>query len=163
MPRVTREQFIAAAINLVGTPYIYGGRGAIENEPGVDCSGLVALAFWDAGDRETGRLFAAMSAQGMMVSGGDPLPHDPGTGGSRLEVDLAFYGTVRPDGGAHASHVVITLQRDGEGPVLSASGGSSEVDTLREAHEKDAKVRAFSSPDYRKDLIGLRSLSRYFK
>jgi cell wall-associated NlpC family hydrolase len=163
MPRVTREQFLAAAINLVGTPYIYGGRGAIENEAGVDCSGLVALAFWNAGDRETGGLFAAMSAQGMMVAGGDPLPHDPKTGRSRSEVDLAFYGITRPDGSAHASHVVITLQRDGEGPVLSASGGSSEVDTLQEAHEKDAKVKAFASPGYRKDLIGFRSLSKYFK
>lgn len=44
MSRISREQFLAAAINLIGTPYIYGGRGAVESEPGVDCSGLVALA-----------------------------------------------------------------------------------------------------------------------
>lgn len=153
MPRVTREQFLAAAINLIGTPYIYGGRGEVEGELGVDCSGLVALAFWKAGDRETAWQLAALSAHGMFTA----LPvWEPGELYKVLTPDLAFYGPP-----ARATHVVILTSETG--PVLSASGGSSEVDTLEEAHEKDAKVKAFPNVAYRTGCLGFRSLSKFFK
>ncbi len=153
MGKVTREQFYAAAINLVGTPYIYGGRGIIENEPGVDCSGLVALAFWNAGMKEAGKKMAGLSTQGMMTSLPGPVVGDSGP-------LLAFYGDLK-NYPMKATHVVICLAL--EGPVLSASGGSPEVDTLPEAHERDAKVKAWASVYYRKDFLCWRSLREFFK
>lgn len=156
MSRVTREQFLAAAMNLIGTPYIYGGRGAIENEPGVDCSGLVALSFWNAGDKETARQLAALSAQGMW-STLPPCKMPPEMG------DLAFYGLPQQEykGKWKVTHVVVMTSKTG--PIISASGGSSEVDTLQEAHEKDAKVKAFPNVAYRSGCLGFRSLAKYFK
>lgn len=150
MARVSREQFLAAAINLIGTPYIYGGRGAVENEPGVDCSGLVALAFWNAGDKETAKKLAALSAQGMWTS------LDGGIGGDLSRIaDLAFYGPPEK-----ASHVVICFSE--RGPVISASGGSPFIDTVKEAQDAGAKVRAWATPKYRADFLGFRSLARFY-
>lgn len=148
MARISREQFLAAAINLIGTPYIYGGRGAVENEPGVDCSGLVALAFWNAGDKETARYFAGLSARGLYAE------TDEVHGLSRV-TDLAFYGPPEK-----ASHVVICLSE--RGPVISASGGSPFIDTVKEAQEAGAKVRAWATPKYRGDFLGFRSLARFY-
>lgn len=63
--------------------------------------------------------------------------------------DLVFYGGSRAD---DVEHVMVWW---GDGRVYGACGASSKILTVKEAQEKDAKVR-FRKPGYRRDFRGYR-------
>ena len=121
---VARVAFVRRALELVHTPYIYGGR----SPNGVDCWGIIALA-WD-------------------LAGGTPGLFEWWTdvGWNKLEVvdkpepgDLAFYGGSKP---TDVSHVMVTLWG---GMLIGASGGDSKVKTVVEAYRRAARVKIVES------------------
>lgn len=135
-----RAAFIARAMNLVGVPYLWGGK----THQGIDCSGLVTLALWECGacdwrlTHHTDRMWMELPATT------SPLPGD-----------LVFYGGSGP---LDVSHVMVWLP---PGVVFGASGGDSGTRSLAEAMRRGAKVRAYDRVVYRTDIRGMRSLSSF--
>lgn len=66
-----RKQVVAFARSMLGTPYVWGGT----SQSGVDCSGLVLLAFQAAG-RHMPRISADQARQGKRVGLNDLKPGD---------------------------------------------------------------------------------------
>ncbi len=97
-----RQRILATAERLIGTPYLLGG----ESPGGVDCSGLVQYAYWQAGIRVPRTTAAQLRA-------GQPqrrvLPGDL----------LFFHG-----GDGAVSHVGIYA---GKGQMIHASSGTGRV------------------------------------
>jgi len=144
-PHPERAAFLAHLLRLMGVPYIYGGR----NTNGVDCWGLIALAYKEAGGSV--RLIAwwtdvAWNTLGKLDSEAELQPGD-----------LAFYGGAGPK---DVAHVMVCLSN---GLVMGASGGDSTTKTIPEALRVGAKVKVFESltayNKQRGDFRGFRRLA----
>lgn len=67
--------------------------------------------------------------------------------------DLCFYGLdSTPE---HISHVMALVDLNGYLVCYGSSGGGSKTVTVDIAKKQDARVRWFSSPNYRRDLIAV--------
>lgn len=135
-----RTTYVSNVLNLIKTPYIWGGR----DKMGVDCWGLPALALYLSGgpklfDWWTDRAFAQL----------------PTTDGPQIG-DLCFYG-VDAANPMNVDHVTVWMG----GAVVGASGGGSAVTTLAVAQAKGAMVKAIDSYLYRSGFRGFRSMSPY--
>lgn len=100
---VARQRILNAAERLIGTPYVLGG----ESPGGVDCSGLVQYAYWQAGirvPRTTTEQFQAGRPQRRVLPG-----------------DLLFF---RTSNAGTVSHVGIYA---GKGQMIHASSGTGQV------------------------------------
>lgn len=98
-----RQRILDAAERLIGTPYLLGG----ESPGGMDCSGLVQYAYWQAGIRVPRTTAAQLQA-------GNPRRQV-------LPGDLLFFHAG--DGGA-VSHVGIYA---GKGRMIHASSSTGKV------------------------------------
>jgi cell wall-associated NlpC family hydrolase len=108
-----------------------------------DCSGLVTSGLYHA---TKGRIDwrSTKNAQALFDSCKDL--DKPGQTPS-----LAFYG----HGKNMIEHVVIVLK---DGSTIGANGGGSWCVTPEKARERAARVRRYPSPEYRKDLKGLKQI-----
>jgi cell wall-associated NlpC family hydrolase len=144
------QLFIEAALNEVGCPYVWGGKGThlfdinkgLVNSPYFnvererdrvhvfDCSGLVTWAMLRAtGKDKRGQWNAQLMADGLERLHGPDFPKFP---------HLKFYGKA-PD---RITHVAIALGAiDGKFVVVEASGGDQSTRTLLDAEQQGAKVR----------------------
>ena len=98
-----RQQILATADRLIGTPYVLGG----DSPTGMDCSGLVQYAYLQVGiqlPRTSAEQFQAAQPQRRVLPG-----------------DLLFFRTGHSD---QVSHVGIYA---GNGQMIHASSGSREV------------------------------------
>ena len=157
------ELVVEQALKLVGTPYIWAGKGdycvrkvdgvdtvrpisSAGCDLGLDCSGLVTLAVKRAGGPD---LRGFWGAQAMWTA----LPLlDEDAGEDEDWFSLALYGT-----GKKATHVAIVLTPGARSLILEAGGGDSRTLTMADAMRAGAFVRvAFET---RKDFLGYRSLS----
>ncbi len=133
---VTRAKFLKCALEMMGTPYIYGGR----SRDGLDCSGLVVVALKEAGGPDWTSGWWTDRFYNELVPTIAPKPGD-----------LCLYGAPNDP-----SHVMIWLGT--EGLVLGASGGNSSTTTLMAAAKARAEVKVKENYKYRPDFIGFRSL-----
>ena len=99
------HDIVRYAMDLVGTPYVYGGRDA---ESGRDCSGLVSLVYNKAG-LPLGGTAANMAKQGRQINKSELAPGD-----------LVFFNTL----GRAYSHVGIYI---GEGKFIHAPRPGAHV------------------------------------
>lgn len=156
------ELVVEAALQQLGVPYIWAGRGdyavrdmqdgrgprnvpmgaAAGCERGLDCSGLVTFSIWKAGGPD---LRGWWGADALWRA----LPDiDTDEGEEDDWFALCFYGTK-----TKATHVAIELGRN---LVCEASGGDSSTLTLTDALKRGAFVRM--GFDQRRDFLGSRSL-----
>ncbi len=136
-PMTTRAHFLERALSLLGVPYIWGGKSST----GIDCSGLVTVALFDAGGpdwrstRWSGRLHAELPSVDVLSPG-----------------DLVFYGPSE----TAISHVMVHVA---EGLLVGACGGDAGCRTLNEAARRKARVKFRHLADYRPhDIRGFRRL-----
>ncbi|NRO99566.1 hypothetical protein GWC77_27270 [Paraburkholderia sp. NMBU_R16] len=110
-----RQKVVAEAIQMIGTPYRWGGNTPTT---GFDCSGLVQYVMRHAADLALPRTTDELSQAGVQIS---PSQLTPG--------DLVFFNTERHP----HSHVGIYV---GHGQFINApsSGGSVRVDRLASAY-----------------------------
>jgi hypothetical protein len=108
-----------------------------------DCSGLVTSAIYHA---TRGRVDwrSAKNAQALFDS-----CKDLERSGQRP--CLAFYGVAKN----MIEHVVVVLP---DGRIIGANGGGRWCSSPDKAKEKGARVRFYSSPNYRKDLKGFKQI-----
>lgn len=139
-----RARFLALVIEQMGAPYRWGSKGQVVR-PGIrtfDCSGLVTWALHKVGGPDwrathnTDRLWDECRRVDA------PQPGD---------VVLYGAGGARPN----PNHVMVCLS---DGLVLGASGGGSRTLTLADAEAQGARVKVFTSADYRPDRLGFRAL-----
>lgn len=129
------------AIQLVGTPYKFGGGSPAE---GLDCSELVQILLHAGGADQPGD----QTAQGLFDHFAKPANHfsqDPQMGA------LAFYGKDF----TKITHVAFCLDKK---RMIEAAGGDSTTTTLEQAIKRKAYVRIvpirftqliqFALPDY---------------
>lgn len=149
---VARARYLECALALTGTPYVWGGR----TKKGIDCSGLVVRALYDA----------SLGGLNVLHWWSDRLWTELEPTDKPQPGDLAFYGGSRPD---DVSHVEIVLVPPGgqempEGLPLGARGGDSKCTTpeIALAKHPPAIVRATSEGvRYRRDFRGFRSMRRF--
>lgn len=116
-PASVRRNVIGAAKSHLGTPYRSGGA----DRNGVDCSGLVALAFREATGRDTPRT-VAQQAQWVVAIPRREL--EPG--------DLIFF--IAEESRDTALHVQVGLQSDKLRPATTVAAGFSPKDRARADH-----------------------------
>jgi cell wall-associated NlpC family hydrolase len=147
-----RQAFVATALDQLRCPYIWGAKGEHHTDGNLqvrafDCSGLITYTLFAIGgpdwrsDKGSEALFDTLPGieEHQLVPG-----------------DLVFYGPgfgERP-----VNHVVMFL--GGLGFVLGACGGNSDTKTVEIAKRTGACVKVKpAGVQYRKDLVGFRSLS----
>lgn len=133
LPR--RTLFLARALSFIGTPYLWNGK----TPTGVDCSGLVTLALWEAGGPDWRATHDSERLYAVLPPVKSPLPGD-----------LAFYG--RPD---DIDHVMVWLPL---GLVFGACGGGRTTTSVAEANRVQARVKVRESLHYRPDFQAFRSM-----
>jgi cell wall-associated NlpC family hydrolase len=123
-----RRAVLKAAELLVGAPYLWGGRSAA----GIDCSGLVQLAYGMCGvtlPRDARDQCAALGgARGLR-------PYRPGArGGTPRRADFLFFGPEGPDG--DVTHVALSTGGPG---LLHAYGrvGAGSLDPAAANYESE--------------------------
>ncbi len=137
--RPKRNSFMVHALNLMGTPYVWGGK----SPAGIDCSGVVTLALHQSFGPDwrkthwTDKLWNELPVVPEM----DALPGD-----------LIFYG------GKSAQDVAHVMVLGPLGIAFGASGGDSTCVSVQIARERGARVRAYDDVRYRPDLRGFRRL-----
>jgi murein DD-endopeptidase len=122
-PPPRRITFVKRCLELIHTPYIYGGR----SRDGVDCWGFIALAWEMAGGGETYFEWWTDVGWNKLEILRDMESPRPG--------DLAFYGGKGP---SDVSHVMVCLWGN---MLIGASGGDSKTRTFLEAAKRGAKVK----------------------
>ncbi|WP_233583396.1 NlpC/P60 family protein [Corallococcus sp. CA053C] len=135
--------FLSLVLAQMHSPYRWGAKGqraAADGPRLFDCSGLVTWCLHQVGGPDwrgthnTDRLWDQCRP---VASAADLQPGD-----------LVLYGKAGdPD------HVMVHV---GAGVVVGASGGGSRTLTLEDAVRADAKVKAFSRPEYRPGILGFR-------
>lgn len=149
----SRQRFLELAVEQLGCPYIWGGKGEFIDDPelearirGFDCSGLITWLLHSLGGPDWRATHNADLLYRSLPSIDVPAPGDP-----------AFYG---PTGGP-AVHVVICVG-NGKGTIIGANGGNSACTTIAKAEQRNARVKLDSrGPHYRHDFIGFRSLAQF--
>lgn len=134
MVRPLRSEFIRVSLELLNTPYIWGGK---DPEIGLDCSGLVTHVLWRLGGPDWRFTYNSARLYDELRTTEAPLPGD-----------LCFYG----GGNGHISHVMVWLGVCGM--VYGAAGGNSDVKTQADAWSRNAKVKLKTSHLYRPDFKG---------
>ncbi len=129
--------YLECLVELEGVPYVYGAKG-LPGQVGLDCSGTVSDALWDAHDNVDRR--RNWNAQRYWTD----LPHTE----TPLPGDFCLYGTEK-----RADHIM-TLMPGGR--VFGASGGDSTTTSVAEAHRIGAAVHYKPTVRYRKpdDFLG---------
>lgn len=150
------DRFVAAALDVQGTPYIWGGKGVYAWSPvkpvamqehadcpvGFDCAGLVTYASLKAGGKD---LTMTWNAQTMF----NFLPDAE----LNVRAHLALYGK----GPTVVSHVAIVLGDHKPLLLLQAAGGDQTTINYTEAIKRGACVSlGFGG---RQDLLGFRSIA----
>lgn len=133
---VSRKDFLCTALELMGTPYIWGGKDPVR---GLDCSGLVTHALWLCGGPDWRWSHNSELLYDSLKETKEPQPGD-----------LAFYGKGR------ISHVMIAL--GALDIVFGASDGDSSTTSAKEAKRRDAEVETRPSHLYRSDFWGWRAM-----
>lgn len=137
--------FIEAALELIGTPYRWGGK---DPASGLDCSGFITYALW----RATGIDLRATHNTDRLWWEWQPAKH-PRAG------DVAFFGGSGP---ADVEHVMMVLPLDGDVTLpelmIGACGGDRTTTTLREAQRRGARVQVKQGAGYRSDFRGYRKV-----
>lgn len=143
-PPPRRLTFVKRCLELVHTPYIYGGR----SKDGVDCWGFIAKAWEMAGGGET--YFEWWTDVGWNKLTKLDALDAPRPG------DLAFYGGQKEN---DVEHVMVCLWGR---MLIGASGGDSKTRTFVDAARKGAKVKIIEDGEAynraRGDFRGLRRL-----
>ncbi len=135
---VKPQDFLAEVMRLHGRPYLWNGKG-----PGVDCSGVVTVAYREAGGPDwtrthwTDRLWMEL----------------PKVVGKPAPADLLLYGGSAPN---DVDHVMVHL---GDGVLIGACGGGRWCTSVELARSRDARVRLVQLDRYRlNDFRGVRRL-----
>jgi cell wall-associated NlpC family hydrolase len=140
-PHPTRALFLREAIQLMHTPYLWGGR----TKTGVDCWGMVALAYREAGGSPRLLQWWTDVAWNTLEETKEP---EQGV--------LAFYGGNGPK---DVSHVMLCLC---DGLVMGGCGGDETTKTVIEAYRRRASVKVYDSLEtynrMRGDFRGFRRL-----
>ena len=124
----TASALIAAAIELVGTPYRLGGQSP---DAGFDCSGLVSYA-------------AAL--QGISLPRTAAQQYDAGTAIDRADVaagDLVFFSTIGPG----ATHVGIVVSTGPDARFVHAPADGASV-----------RIERFDTPYWQRRWVGARRI-----
>lgn len=136
-----RAKFLSLILQQMDSPYRWNGKGEKDTSTGqrvFDCSGLVTWALREVGGPDwrathnTGRLWAECSRLKL----GDLV----------LPGDLVLYHRLGDP--TKPEHVMVVVSY-ALGVVVGASGGGSSTRTLADAVKKDARVKTFTSLDYR--------------
>lgn len=163
----SEHHFIEAAMSVIGSPYIWGGKGehlfdvqkGLVGSPYIeegklpllvfDCSGLVTWALKQATGRDKrGAWNTQIMFDGCLPFG--RLAEEP------HHAALRFYGTSPK----HITHVAIWLGVvDGRPLLLEAAGGDRSTTNVLEAQRTGAKVRC--GFERRRDVQGMRVLPLY--
>ena len=138
LPKVRATVFLAEALKLMGTPYIWGGKGLT----GIDCSGAVTYAYWRAGGPDLRAMHGSARLWEMLPEPDLAQPLRVG--------HLVFYGPSH-----RISHVMIHVAC---GIVVGACGGDRSTTSLARAAEQKARVDVKTTYHYRRDLRGFRML-----
>lgn len=143
MLSMMRRKFLKVGLELMNTPYIWGGK----DTTGVDCSGVVTFAlFHTTGGRVDWRFSHNTDLLWLKL----PPIVDPQPG------DLAFYGGKDGD---DVDHVMVCL---GHGMVFGACGGRPDMKTAAQAAKWDARVKVKLSHLYwESQFRGFRSLAPF--
>ena len=128
------EIFIATAMNLLGTPYIYGGNSPLV---GLDCSGLVMECLRSVGCAPKNDSSAQMLFD--HFNEGARQCHRPTRG------DLIFFGRSITE----VSHIGIALDAK---HMVESGGGDRRCKTVQIATKMDARVR-IRPIDNRRDYL----------
>ncbi|QDE90146.1 hydrolase [Myxococcus xanthus] len=136
-----RAAFLSLVLSQMHAPYRWGGKGERDPSTGqrvFDCSGLVTWALREVGGPDwrathhTGRLWTECARLKL----GDLV----------LPGDLVMYHRLGEP--TKPEHVMVVVGY-AVGVVVGASGGDRKTLTLADAARDDARVKAFSSLDYR--------------
>ena len=144
------QQFIRAAAQQIGSPYIWGGKGThlfdkksgglvgnpfIGNEYGrppllvFDCSGLVTWAWLQTNGKDARGMYHAQGLRDVLL---------PVQANALLRPHLRYYGAT-PE---KATHVAIAVAHvDGGFLVIEAGGGDQTTTSVLMAERQGAKVR----------------------
>jgi len=131
---IRRDTFVKLAIDQLGFPVMWGGKG-----PAVfDCSGLVTFLLWRIGGPDLRQID---NAQALYNHTRELAPK---TTDAPVPGDLCFFG----GGPESIEHVAIWLAG---GNVISADGATRHITDLAAARAAGARVRLHSSIDFRQD------------
>ena len=142
-----REYLMSLAINLINTPYVYGGNYPYE---GLDCSGFVNFVYrvfglLPQGDRTAEGIYEYFNKnqdKRSFIHYAPSFRHSlymPG--------DLVFYGKSR------ITHITLFFgPYNQEVSVIGASGGNKLCTNFDEARARDAKVK-ITPLHSRKDIV----------
>lgn len=125
MTSPSRQKMVEAARSYLGHTVLWGR---------LDCSELVANCFIACGLPDRRSTWRAQTFADNLQPIDKPEPGD-----------LGFFGLDWQ----HVVHVVIYC---GPGEIISASGATSRVRTLKEAKARGAKVRSYTTHLYRTDI-----------
>lgn len=135
----TKQLLYDWLIDLLNTPYVWGGQEAVDGNARFDCSGLMV-----EGLRRFGVIPANkdMSAQGLY----DYFKKYEVTGGVQLG-DLIFYGSSK----GNIGHVMMGIN---DQMCVGAQGGGQNTKSVADAVSGDGYVRPMVI-DYRDDRVAV--------
>lgn len=115
------------AMGFLGTRYKYGGT----TKRGMDCSGLVYMAFLNAGDLFLPRTSSAMAKEGQQI-----LPQEARRG------DLVFFHTGKIRKGINHMGLVVTNDKEGIKFIHSSTSRGVMISSLAEPYWNKAFAQA---------------------